>query len=201
MSQDAHLTVVRRMYMRRFPDMDCAQLSLKQIRGLEGIRVREAYRRLSRQYGITWKVRDYKQDDWDNADPINRAISTANTVLYSLCQAAIVSLGYSTGLGFVHTGKLLSFVYDVADLYKVDTTLPAAFSTVSGGYADLEKEVRTACRKLIKSERILRRIPEDIAWIFNIDDSSENDTVDSVGDIWDEGGDTLAGGVNYAGGV
>jgi CRISPR-associated protein Cas1 len=199
MDPDAHLTVVRRMYMRRFPDMDCAQLSLKQIRGLEGIRVREAYRRLARQYGVAWKVRNYKQDDWDKADPINKAISTANTVLYSLCQAAIVSLGYSAGLGFVHTGKLLSFVYDIADLYKVDTTLPAAFSTIGGGYADLDKDVRTACRKTIKNERILRRIPEDIAWIFDCDNISEQDMMETVGDIWGEGGDTIAGGVNYAG--
>lgn len=199
MEPDAHLTVVRRMYMRRFPDMDCAQLTLKQIRGLEGIRVREAYRRLAKQYGVAWKVRDYKQDDWDKADPINKAISTANTVLYSLCQAAIVSLGYSTGLGFVHTGKLLSFVYDIADLYKVDTTLPAAFSTVGGGFVDMDKEVRTACRKLIKAERILRRIPEDIAWILDCDSATEQEVMENVGNLWDEGGDMLSGGVNYAG--
>lgn len=198
MDPDKHMDVVRRMYARRFPEMDCEGLTLQQIRGLEGIRMREAYRRLSKQYGVRWEKRDYKQDDWNDATPINRAVSAANSVLYGVCQAAIVSLGYSCGLGFVHTGKMLSFVYDIADLYKTETTLPAAFSAVAQPYVDLEREVRTACRKFIKAARILKRIPEDIAWIFCVADAGEQMEEQAVGDLWDEGDERLAGGVNYA---
>ena len=133
MDPDKHLSVVRKMYEIRFPQMPTKGLTLEQIRGMEGIRVRQAYQTFSKQYGVKWNKRDYKQKEWDNTDPVNRALSEANAILYSLCQAAIVSLGYSTALGFIHTGKSLSFVYDIADLYKADTTIPAAFEAVSRG--------------------------------------------------------------------
>lgn len=197
MDGEKHMTVVRRMYLRRFPDMHCESMSLQQVRGLEGIRVREAYRQFAAQYGVPWKKRDYKQDDWDAADPINRALSAANAVLYGVCQAAIVSLGYSPGLGFIHTGKMLSFVYDIADLYKAETSIPAAFSVVGGSYVDLESAVRTACRKTIRMARVLRRIPEDIAWIFEQDVAEQPDGLD-VGMLWDDDGEESAGGRNYA---
>ena len=199
MDEAAHMEVVRRMYIRRFPDMDCTNLTLRQIRGLEGIRVREAYRRFANQYGVSWKKRDYKQDSWDEADPINRALSTANAVLYGIGQAAIVSLGYSPGLGFIHTGKMLSFVYDIADLYKLDCALPAAFSVVGGSYTDLERDVRSACRKWIRSARILQRIPEDIRWILESSASDAHENAFGAGDLWDTGGEALPGGRNYAG--
>ena len=114
MDPDKHLSVVRKMYEIRFPQMPTKGLTLEQIRGMEGIRVRQAYQTFSKQYGVKWNKRDYKQKEWDNTDPVNRALSEANAILYSLCQAAIVSLGYSTALGFIHTGKSLSFVYDIS---------------------------------------------------------------------------------------
>ena len=93
MDEKRHMQVVRKMYERRFPDMDCSDLSLSQIRGMEGVRVREAYRLFSKQYGVPWTKRDYKTTSWEDASPINRALSTANNVLYSICQGAIVSMG------------------------------------------------------------------------------------------------------------
>ena len=102
-------------------------VSLESIRGMEGLRVRHAYNEASTKYGIQWKGRNYDQDDWSKGDPINRALSAANACIYGVCHAGIVSAGYSAGLGFVHTGKMLSFVYDVADLYKTETTIPVAF--------------------------------------------------------------------------
>jgi len=110
------LKVVRRMYELRFPDSLDSALTLQQIRGKEGIRVRETYARWSRETGVKWDGRAYKQSDWKRATPINRALSAANSCLYGVVHAAIVAAGYSTALGFIHTGKTLSFVYDVADL-------------------------------------------------------------------------------------
>src|SRR5579875_2210455 len=112
------LAVVRRMYSMRFPEPLDDYLSLQQIRGREGIRVREAYARASRATGVPWKGRSYQRDQWGSTDPINRALSAANSCLYGVCHAAIVSAGFSPALGFIHTGKMLSFVYDIADLYK-----------------------------------------------------------------------------------
>ncbi len=150
------------MCRMRFAEPLDASLSLQQIRGREGIRVREAYARASRDTGVEWSGRSYRRDRWEDADPINRALSSANSALYGICQAAIVSAGYSPALGFVHTGKMLSFVYDIADLYKVDFTIPVAFSTVAEGTADLEGRVRRACRDIFHARRLLSRIVPDI---------------------------------------
>lgn len=201
MDAQLHMQVVRRMYLRRFPDMDCGNMTLQQIRGLEGIRVREAYRQFAQQYGVPWKHRDYKTTAWDEADPINRALSVANNVLYSICQGAIVSLGYSAGLGFIHTGKMLSFVYDIADLYKAECSIPAAFSVVGQGYADLDGEVRSACRRLLKAQKIMKRIPEDIAWILDVRNVQEQEAELPIGDLWDADGKRISGGVNHAPGA
>ena len=142
--------------------------------------------------------RSYKQEDWDEADPINRALSVANAVLYGICQAAIVSLGFSPGLGFIHTGKMLSFVYDIADLYKLEASVPAAFSVIGGSYADLEREVRAACRRWIRTARVLKRIPEDIAWIFDASSMGDQENAREVGALWDSDGEQPQGGHNYA---
>ena len=118
------------MYAFRFPKMDVSNKTLQQLRGMEGIRIRKAYELAGKITGIQWKKRSYKQDDWDASDPINQALSEGNALLYGICHAAIISLGYSAGLGFIHTGKQLSFVYDIADLYIAETTIPAAFEVV-----------------------------------------------------------------------
>ena len=198
MDEKLHMEVVRRMYLRRFPDMNCDNMTLQQIRGLEGIRVREAYRQFAKQYGVKWKGRDYKTTEWEAADSINHALSVANNVLYGICQAAVISLGYSTGLGFIHTGKMLSFVYDIADLYKAECTIPAAFYVVGRGFSDLEGEVRGECRKPIKAHRIMRRIPEDIAWVLNIGTDAEQKISLDIGNIWDGELKQIAGGINHA---
>ena len=196
MNPEKHMKVVRKMYEIRFPNMPTQGMTLEQIRGMEGIRVRQAYQVASKQYGVKWHARDYKQDDWNQADPINRALSEANAILYSLCQAAIISLGYSTAMGFIHTGKMLSFVYDIADLYKTETTIPAAFEAARGNENELSRNVRIYCRKYFSSAGILKRIAKDIEQIFSIQES-ESDFSNSVGEIWTETGNSIKGGVNY----
>src|SRR5262249_31841055 len=94
--------VVVRMYRRRFPEPLDDGVTLQQIRGREGIRVREAYARAARAVGVTWKGRVYRREHWDAADPLNRALSCANSCLYGVCHAAVVSAGYSPALGFIH---------------------------------------------------------------------------------------------------
>lgn len=193
-----HLAVAKRMYEFRFPNMDVSNKTLQQLRGMEGIRIRKAYELSAKMAGVSWKKRSYKQEDWDEADPINQALSEGNALLYGICHAAIVSLGYSTGLGFIHTGKQLSFVYDIADLYKVETTIPAAFEVVKKG-GDLSKETRICCRKYFARIHLLDRIAQDIAWILQGDAKNQQDNAAKVGELWEQNGTTIHGGKNYAG--
>lgn len=198
------LQVVLRMYRIRFNDPLPEGLTLQQIRGKEGIRVREAYAKASLETGVPWSGRSYKGDDWNNADPVNKALSAGNACLYGLCHAAIVSLGYSPGLGFVHTGKLLSFVYDVADLYKVEITIPTAFKVAAKGSGNVEREVRQACRDMFRQTRLLERVVDDIERVLDLKGLDlPQKTMDYDGDqalpsgIWDPESGTVSGGVNY----
>lgn len=201
---DQRLAVVMQMYRMRFSEPLDDGLTLRQIRGKEGIRVREAYARASREYGVQWQGRSYKRDNWNNADPVNRALSAANSCLYGICHAAIVSAGYSPSLGFIHTGKMLSFVYDVADLYKADLTIPTAFRMAADGTTGLESRVRRACRDAFQEGRLLQKIVTDIdRALFTDGRSGTNEGLDFDGDmalpggLWDPEME-VRGGVNRA---
>ena len=156
------LEVVNRMYRMRFGEPLAEGLTLQQLRGMEGIRVREAYAQASRDTGVSWSGRSYDRKDWRATDPANRALSAANSCLYGVCHAAILSVGYSPALGFIHTGKQLSFVYDIADLYKIELPVPLAFEVAALGLADPEREVRLRCRDAFHQSRLVQRIVPDI---------------------------------------
>lgn len=197
------LRVVRRMYELRFTEQLSPELSLQQIRGKEGVRVRDTYARWSRETGVKWEGRFYKQNDWRRAEPINRALSAANSCLYGVAHAAIVAAGYSPALGFIHTGKMLSFVYDVADLYKAEISIPAAFRCTAAGEQKLESRVRHLCRDSIRERRMLERIVVDLGRIFDTEglDQHEAELFDRYdarpGGLWDPETGQVEGGVNY----
>ncbi|HEY5959204.1 MAG TPA: type I-E CRISPR-associated endonuclease Cas1e [Polyangiaceae bacterium] len=207
--KDKHLETVRRLYEMRFPEGLPEGLTLEQIRGHEGVRVREAYAAIANETGITWSGRSYRRDDWGSADPVNRALSTANACLYGICHAAIVATGFSPGLGFLHIGKLLSFVYDVADLYKVDVTVPAAFRAAKDGAPNLESRVRKTCRSLFFSTRLLERIVPDLQRVVGLapqkarlfvhegPGDTESGLGEEPGALWNENGTRSDGGHNY----
>lgn len=199
------MRVVRRLYELRFPESLDPALTLKQIRGKEGVRVRDTYAHWSRETGVKWDGRAYKQNDWRHATPINRALSAANSCLYGVVHAAIIAVGYSPALGFIHTGKMLSFVYDIADLYKADITIPAAFRCTAGGEQRLESRVRHVCRDIIREQRMLGRIVDDLDALFEADpaaleqEAAEFDRTDAhPGDLWDMDDGHVTGGINYA---
>lgn len=166
------LAVCKRMYRKRFDGELDSDLTIEQLRGKEGARIRTTYTQASIIHGVSWHGRNYNRSDWDDSDPINRAISTANALLYGVCHAAIVSGGYSPALGFIHTGKQRSFVFDIADLYKVDITIPVAFRVVGESTGNLYARVRKACREAFKEYRLLKRVLPDIADVLDLSEST-----------------------------
>jgi CRISPR-associated protein Cas1 len=129
---------------------------------MEGLRVRAKYAELGQQYGVTWKGRDYDKGNWNLADNINRALSAANASLYAVCAAVCCSLGYLPSLGFIHDAGTLPFIYDVADLYKEITSMPAAFQTIQQDPDDRGELTRTLLKARIEQERLLQRMPKDL---------------------------------------
>jgi CRISP-associated protein Cas1 len=164
LDEDARLKVVREMYRRRFDEDAPSRRSIEQLRGIEGARVREMYKLTARKYGIEWSSRNYDRKEWDAADVPNRCLSSATACLYGLAEAAILAAGYAPAIGFLHRGKPQSFVYDIADIYKFETVVPAAFETAAkiakgkGDGSPPERQVRIACRDLFRRTGRLEKI-------------------------------------------
>ena len=152
------LKVVRAMYKFRFGEEPPLRRSVEQLRGMEGARVREMYKLIAARYRLNWGRRSYNPREWDAADPLNQALSVANHCLYGVCEAAVLAAGYAPAIGFIHTGKPLSFVYDIADLFKFETVVPAAFKVFAEKRSAVAREVRLACRDLFREQKLLRRI-------------------------------------------
>lgn len=152
------LAVVRKMYAMRFNEEPPSRRSIEQLRGIEGARVKRTYQLLAKRHNVQWKGRRYDQDKWDNSDVPNRCLSAATACLYGVTEAAILAAGYAPAIGFIHTGKPLSFVYDVADIVKFETVVPAAFKIAAQSNFDYERKVRHACRDVFRESKLLDRL-------------------------------------------
>lgn len=158
LDESLRLKVVRKMFELRFGEPAPERRSIEQLRGIEGARVRKTYELLAKQYAIEWKGRRYDPKAWESGDVINQCISTATSCLYGVTEAAILAAGYAPAIGFLHSGKPLSFVYDIADVIKFDTVVPAAFKVASQKPKQPEREVRIACRVAFRKDKTLQRI-------------------------------------------
>ncbi|WP_434110254.1 type I-E CRISPR-associated endonuclease Cas1e [Methylocaldum sp. GT1TLB] len=158
LDEDARLKVVRKMYKIRFKEKPPERRSVQQLRGIEGARVRKLYELLAKRYGVTWKHRNYDADEWGSGDLPNRCVSSATACLYGITEAAVLAAGYAPAVGFIHTGKPLSFVYDIADLFKFDTVVPVAFKIASQQPGEPERAVRLACRDVFRQTKLLQQI-------------------------------------------
>lgn len=173
-----HIQVVRKMYQMRYPQEDASHLTMQQLRGREGSRMRQAYRQASKQWKVPWEGRRYKPGDIDRSDQVNQALTAGNMCLYGLAHAVIFALGCSPGLGFIHVGHENSFVYDIADLYKAEVVIPKAFELAAGNHEDIAGEMRRSIRDKITQLHLLERMVNDIRSLLL--PSDENNTADEV---------------------
>ncbi len=155
---DLRLKVVRRMFEQRFGEPAPERRSVDQLRGIEGARVRKIYELMAKQYGVPWKGRRYDPKEWDKSDVVNQCLSAATACLYGVTEAAVLAAGYAPAVGFVHSGKPLSFVYDIADLFKFDTVVPVAFRIAASKPVAPDRAVRVACRDVFRQSKLLKRI-------------------------------------------
>lgn len=158
LDDDLRLKVVRKMYELRFGEAPPQRRSVEQLRGIEGARVRETYKLLAKQYGVQWNGRNYDVKDWEKGDIANQCLSAATSCLYGITEAAVLAAGYAPAVGFIHTGKPLSFVYDIADIFKFDSVVPIAFRIAGKKPHNPDREVRLACRDIFRSSHILEKI-------------------------------------------
>lgn len=196
-NQREHLNVVRAMYEMRFPGENVSSLTMQQLRGREGARIRKAYLTASRQYGIEWNGRDYTPEHFEADSPVNQALTAGNMCLYGLAHAVIFALGCSPGLGFVHVGHENSFVYDIADLYKAEIVIPLAFEIAAENPADLPAVMRRRTRDKMTEAGLLERMVRDIRRLLR---EGEEDAEAKLY-LWDNLREALPSGHSYGRGT
>ena len=196
-NEKKHIRVARMMYQLRFPNEDVSKLTMQQLRGREGSRIRSLYREQSRKWNIPWDKRKYQPEDYESGDPVNQALSAGNACLYGLAHAVICALGCSPGLGFVHVGHELSFAYDIADLYKAEITIPIAFEMAAQNADDIGSATRRRVRDELRTGHILDRMVHDIKYLLSDDDWNEEDYQSTLY-LWDNVQGELEHGISYA---
>ena len=197
---DARAEVARRLYTLRFTDESLiADKTIDQLRGMEGHRVKNAYRKMSQRYGIPFK-RAYNPQDFEESDPVNQALTTANHLLYGIVHSTLVAIGASPALGFIHTGSQYSFVYDIADLYKIEIAVPLAFASANN--QDPPAAVRRAMRKEMRAFQLTRRIVVDVQHVLDPGSGPRSGVHETDEDgivyLWSPERGPLRAGTNYA---
>ncbi|WP_436889828.1 type I-E CRISPR-associated endonuclease Cas1e [Nocardiopsis dassonvillei] len=199
----ARLAVARRMYEMRFGEEVEEGVGIERLRSLEGQRMKALYRSLATKHRVKPFKRNYDPAEWDEQSPVNKALSAGNAALYGVVHSVVAHLGCSPAMGFVHSGKQQSFVYDIADLYKAKTTIPLAFSLHDS--ENPEGRARTLLRTELKLYRMIPRMVRDIQVLLDPEAEDEEDDEVAVPsrwrvvDLWDPVLGSVSGGVNYAG--
>lgn len=132
-------------------DIDSEETSIAVMRGLEGRMMKQTYRSLAREHGVKAFRRDTTAED-----SVNLCLNLANSMLYGCAASACQALGINPALGVIHRGDARSLLFDLADLYKPEVSLPLSFRCSKSG--DALKEVRKEIRREIHRRGMLKEM-------------------------------------------
>ena len=167
------LDCARRLYAWRFGRV-LPHREIETLRGIEGARMKEAYRLAAQHAGIAWSGRHYDRSDPLSADLPNQALNHAATFVEAAADIAVAAVGALPPLGFIHEESSNAFTLDIADLFRVDVTLPVAFGAVKdlseGRATALEREVRRRAVKAFRQEKLIPKMIDRIKELFDVDD-------------------------------
>lgn len=171
------LDTARRLYAWRFGRV-LPHRDIETLRGIEGARIKEAYKLVAQRFGIDWQGRRYDRANPNAADLPNQAINHAATFVEAAADVAVAAVGALTPLGFVHEDSSNAFTLDVADLYRVEVMLPLAFGAVKAmreGKADsMEREVRRRAAQEFRRQKLIPKMIDRIKELFDVDDGDRD---------------------------
>lgn len=144
---EKRIDVARRMYAWRLGEV-LPSTSIEALRGIEGARMKETYRRLAESHGIKWYGRRYDRQNPESDDIPNQAINHAATAVEAAALIATAATGAIPSLGFIHEDASISFPLDIADLFRHSHTIPIAFKAA--------KEIENGSNETV--DRLVRRI-------------------------------------------
>lgn len=167
------IRVARLMYAWRLGEV-LGSTQIEVLRGMEGARAKETYRRLAEQYGIDWHGRRYDRNHPEGDDVPNQAINHASTAVVASGEVAVAVAGAVPQLGFIHEDSAIAFPLDVADIFRDSVTVPAAFAAarhMSRGSTDpLERVVRRLVAAEIRRQQVIPAMIDRIKELFGVDD-------------------------------
>lgn len=193
--QRKRLDCAKRMYDLRFPGEDLTGLSMAKLRGREGARMKKVYAAEAARTGVYWDRRSYDPNDFDSSSPINQALTAASAALYGIAHAVVVGMGFVPALGIIHTGTDRSFVYDIADLYKAEIAIPAAFDAVARNEGQPAIVVRRIMRDAVVERRLMQRMVRDLKFVMSVPEDEPFSDAKLM--LWSEL-EVIASGVNWA---
>ena len=193
--QRKRLDCAKRMYNLRFPGEDLTGLSMAKLRGREGARMKKVYAAEAARTGVYWDRRSYDPNDFDSSSPINQALTAASAALYGIAHAVVTGMGFIPALGVIHTGTDRSFVYDIADLYKAEIAIPAAFDAVASAHGQPSITVRRLVRDAVVEKRLMQRMVRDLKLVMDVPDHELFEDAELL--LWSEL-EVISSGVNWA---
>ncbi len=123
----SRIEVARHMYALRLGEV-LPHRDIEVLRGIEGARVKEAYRKRAQEFGIEWNGRRYDRTNPGAADMPNQGINHAASAIRSAAAIACSAVAAIPQLGFIHEDSAQAFILDIADLFRDDVTLGIAFA-------------------------------------------------------------------------
>jgi len=151
------------MFARRFPNVNLQGKTLKEMMGMERIRIRELYEEKAQAYHVGWDRRSFVPGKFEMSNVTNQILTASNAALYALITSVIYTMGYSPHIGFIHSGSPLPFVYDLADLYKEYLCIDLAFYLTLDMAGKYNKyRVSSEFRNRVLRSNLLEQINPDI---------------------------------------
>lgn len=177
---EKRLATARRMYAWRlgevFPGADIAVL-----RGMEGSRMKETYKRLANQFRIHWNGRRYDRENPEAADLANQAINHAVTAVEATAMVAVAVTGAIPQLGFIHEDAGRAFTLDVTDLFRDTVTLPVAFTAAKQAEERpnemVERIARRLAARMLREKKIVLKMIDRIKEMLD-EDASAPDAIE-----------------------
>jgi CRISPR-associated protein Cas1 len=175
--------VARHMYALRFGEL-LPQTDLNALRGIEGTRMKAAYRRNAEQFGVKWSGRRY--GDWkgkgkgSESDDINAAIDHVSAAVRAAAEIATAVTGTVPHIGFIHEASRLAFSLDIADLFRTSFLIPVAFESVKrfqreGG--EIERVARKLAGTRMREQKLVAEMIDAIKKLLEAEhavDGSDN---------------------------
>ena len=178
-AEGTRLDIARRMYAWRLGEI-LPHKDIATLRGIEGARVKEMYKLQAQRFRINWQGRRYDRVNPNAADLPNQALNHAASAIEAAAAIAVAATATIPQLGFIHEDAGQSFVLDIADLFRDNTTVPAAFAAAAevgkNGALSIERVARMHAGRALRKTGVIEAMIDRIKQLFGDPEPAKSPT-------------------------